>query len=389
MLGAYNSSSGGSAGDADGIASAGTGELDVRYDLDTGAVMASQMQSLGSLYAHGGATSVHVCVPSTMVAVIEAAQREHRTLGERQLVGDAVEEGPVEECRVLRMTVAAIEEAEEKQYGVPKEASHAGEGAMEQGVAFCELEAERDQLDPSSCSSIWRLLMGPTDASSSQVASSRMALAAKYAWGYSAFRIFRRHRNNAARTTNQFQEAMRNSRYKGAKLWKARESRSRFPLLAELMSRLASNRYTILSSDADDPPDDDQLPPSDESEHSSDDSGSDTPIMRPLPTLTSLLAPNANTSPILIDSSPPPVRRICRGHRSSSVPPQDSPLDVDIRAEHPTSDDILFTPRTEKNLLRQRREAQRQASRRENRVQKVYRRSLGEGMRSQEGGARG
>jgi hypothetical protein len=33
-----------------------------------------------------------------MVAVIEAAQREDRTLGERQLVGDVVEEGPVEEC---------------------------------------------------------------------------------------------------------------------------------------------------------------------------------------------------------------------------------------------------------------------------------------------------
>jgi hypothetical protein len=40
------------------------------------------------------------------------------------------------------MMAAAIEEAEEKQYGVPKEVSHAGEGAMEQGVAFCELEAE-------------------------------------------------------------------------------------------------------------------------------------------------------------------------------------------------------------------------------------------------------
>ncbi|KAJ7328981.1 hypothetical protein DFH08DRAFT_815726 [Mycena albidolilacea] len=75
------------------------------------------------------------------------------------------------------------------------------------------------------------------------------------------------------------------------------------------MSRLASNRYTILSSDADDPPNDDQLPPSDESEHSSDDSGLDTPIMCPLPTLTSLLAPNTNTSPILVDLSPPPVRR--------------------------------------------------------------------------------
>jgi hypothetical protein len=40
------------------------------------------------------------------------------------------------------MMAAAIEEAEEKQYGVPKEVSHAGVGAMEQGVAFCELEAE-------------------------------------------------------------------------------------------------------------------------------------------------------------------------------------------------------------------------------------------------------
>jgi hypothetical protein len=59
MLGAYNSSSGGLAGDVDGIASAGTGELDVRYDLDTRVVMASQMQSLGSLYAHGGATVRH------------------------------------------------------------------------------------------------------------------------------------------------------------------------------------------------------------------------------------------------------------------------------------------------------------------------------------------
>jgi hypothetical protein len=43
---------------------------------------------------------------------------------------------------VLRTTAAVIEEAEEKQYGVPKEASHVGEGAMGQGVAFCELEAK-------------------------------------------------------------------------------------------------------------------------------------------------------------------------------------------------------------------------------------------------------
>ncbi|KAJ7016173.1 hypothetical protein C8F04DRAFT_1282418 [Mycena alexandri] len=106
------------------------------------------------------------------------------------------------------------------------------------------------------------------------------------------------------------------------------------------MSRRAANRYTILSSDADDPPDDndDHLPPSDEPEHSGEsgsDSESDTPI-RPLPALTSLLAPLPN-------SSPPP---------------------------HPTSDDILFTPRTEKHLLRQRTEQQRQASRLENRTQK-------------------
>ncbi|KAJ7753253.1 hypothetical protein B0H16DRAFT_1723284 [Mycena metata] len=135
------------------------------------------------------------------------------------------------------------------------------------------------------------------------------------------------------------------------------------------MSRRAANRYIIRSSDADDPPDDndDQPPPSDEPDHSGESdshsgSGSDTPI-RPLPALTSLLAP-------LPDSSPVPVKRVHRGHRGSSVPPQDSPLDVDIRAEHPTSDDILFTPRTEKHLLCERAEKQCQASRGENRTQK-------------------
>ncbi|KAJ7815513.1 hypothetical protein B0H14DRAFT_2603398 [Mycena olivaceomarginata] len=81
-----------------------------------------------------------------------------------------------------------------------------------------------------------------------------------------------------------------------------------------------------------------------------------------MPALTSLLEAADNMDPLLESSPPPATPDVLPAHRGSSVPPQDSPDDVDIRAEHPTSDDILWTPQTEKKILHQRVEAQCQQS---------------------------
>ncbi|KAJ6564025.1 hypothetical protein B0H19DRAFT_1067626 [Mycena capillaripes] len=129
-----------------------------------------------------------------------------------------------------------------------------------------------------------------------------------------------------------------------------------------------ANRYQILSSEADDDPmDDGQLPPSDPPDHSASDSDSDatTPIQQ-MPALTSLLGVHMDT----LDSSPATMKRVYRAARSSSVPPQESPIVVDMRSEHPVSDVIIFTPRKEKQILRERAEAQRQRSRVVNRTAK-------------------
>ncbi|KAJ6584712.1 hypothetical protein B0H19DRAFT_1059083 [Mycena capillaripes] len=129
-----------------------------------------------------------------------------------------------------------------------------------------------------------------------------------------------------------------------------------------------ANRYQILSSEADDGPmDDGQLPPSDPPDHSASDSDSDatTPIQQ-MPALTSLLGVHMDA----LDSSPATTKRVYRTARSSSVPPQESPIVVDMRSEHPVSDNIIFTPRKEKQILRERAEAQRQRSRVVNRTVK-------------------
>ncbi|KAJ7710126.1 hypothetical protein B0H14DRAFT_2646182 [Mycena olivaceomarginata] len=136
------------------------------------------------------------------------------------------------------------------------------------------------------------------------------------------------------------------------------------------------NRWTIFSSDIDnDEPEDDNLPPSDppdRSENDSSESDTETPIQR-MPALTSLLGAvnDTDSAPALDSSPPPPAPNHRSSHRGSSVPPADSPDDIDLRTEHPTSDDILWTPRTEKQFLRQRAEVQRQQSRVANRAERV------------------
>ncbi|KAK7013469.1 hypothetical protein R3P38DRAFT_3206790 [Favolaschia claudopus] len=130
-----------------------------------------------------------------------------------------------------------------------------------------------------------------------------------------------------------------------------------------MMRQKRSNRWTILSSEID--TDVEVLPPSDPPDPLSSDSETEeaTPTEK-MPALTSLLG---------IESSAPQLRQRQRG---SSVPPQNSPDDVDISAEHPTSDDIIFTPRKERLILRQRAEQQRQKSRLLNREQKVLSQAL-------------
>ncbi|KAK7027796.1 hypothetical protein R3P38DRAFT_3315316 [Favolaschia claudopus] len=106
------------------------------------------------------------------------------------------------------------------------------------------------------------------------------------------------------------------------------------------------------------------LPPSDPPDPSSSDSESEHSMAMPkMPALTTVLGISSASHPNL---GPPKQRR------GSSVPPQDSPDDVDIRAEHPTSDDILYTPRKERLILRQRAEQQRQKTRLLKREQKLF-----------------
>ncbi|KAF7372061.1 hypothetical protein MVEN_00064400 [Mycena venus] len=131
-----------------------------------------------------------------------------------------------------------------------------------------------------------------------------------------------------------------------------------------------SNRFALLSSDLEEEdensvPVDDTLPPSDPLEPGSDsdesESGFKTPI-QPLPSLLSLLD-QENSSPI--QSSPYRLaqrRRIRPAHRSSSLPPEDSPRAVpgpDVSSPHKTSDDIMLTPRTEKRYLNAQAQAKR------------------------------
>ncbi|KAF7372276.1 hypothetical protein MVEN_00087300 [Mycena venus] len=118
------------------------------------------------------------------------------------------------------------------------------------------------------------------------------------------------------------------------------------------------NRWTVFSSDIDnDEPADDQLPPSDPPDRSENDSsesdGQETPI-QPMPALTSLLGVTNDTesAPALDSSTSPPAPIHRPSHRGSSVPPADSPDDIDLRTEHPTSDDILWSPRKEALILR-------------------------------------
>ncbi|KAK6991557.1 hypothetical protein R3P38DRAFT_3331712 [Favolaschia claudopus] len=129
-----------------------------------------------------------------------------------------------------------------------------------------------------------------------------------------------------------------------------------------MMRQRRSNRWTVLSSEIE--TENEGLPPSDPPDPSSSDSESEHSMAMPkMPALTTVLgissASHANLGP--------PKQR-----RGSSVPPQDSPDDVDIRAEHPTSDDILYTPRKERLILRQRAEQQRQKTRLSKREQKLF-----------------
>ena len=126
------------------------------------------------------------------------------------------------------------------------------------------------------------------------------------------------------------------------------------------MSARPPNRFTSLSSDLlneDGVMDnDDALPPLDEPESCLD--SDTTPISTRrlrLPALTTFLG---------LESSPlrGPTRRIHRHQeRSSSVPPiapAPAAADLDVRA----SDDIMFTPRTEKRVLTQRAQQKRRVT---------------------------
>ncbi|KAK7007004.1 hypothetical protein R3P38DRAFT_3599287 [Favolaschia claudopus] len=129
-----------------------------------------------------------------------------------------------------------------------------------------------------------------------------------------------------------------------------------------MMRQRRSNRWTVLSSEIE--TENEGLPPSDPPDPSSSDSESEHSMAMPkMPALTTVLGISSDSHPNL---GPPKQRR------GSSVPPQDSPDDVDIRAEHPTSDDIIYTPRKERLILRQRAEQQRQKTRLLKREQKLF-----------------
>ncbi|KAF8155239.1 hypothetical protein K438DRAFT_1777780 [Mycena galopus ATCC 62051] len=139
-------------------------------------------------------------------------------------------------------------------------------------------------------------------------------------------------------------------------------------LATKALNAVLGNPWTILSSENDEPAED-ELPPSDPPEESESDSesGQETPISQ-MPALTSLLgaANNMDTSRASVLKT-----RSRQSLRGSSVPPQDSPDDVDVRAEHPTSNDTPFTPRKEKRILQQRWQTQRLQTRVQNRAEKV------------------
>ncbi|KAF7345541.1 hypothetical protein MVEN_01572800 [Mycena venus] len=141
--------------------------------------------------------------------------------------------------------------------------------------------------------------------------------------------------------------------------------------------RHLGNRWTVFSSDIDnDEPADDQLPPSDPPDRSENDSsesdGQETPIQS-MPALTSLLGITNDTesAPALDSSSSPPAPIHRPSHCGSSVPPADSPDNIDLHTEHPTSNDILWSPQKEALILCQWREVQCQQSRVTNRVERA------------------
>jgi hypothetical protein len=146
-----------------------------------------------------------------------------------------------------------------------------------------------------------------------------------------------------------------------------------FFAVSESMSRRYANRFVVLSSDSVEEPDDETsgLPPSDPPEPfsgSEDEAGAQTPI-RPM---KSLLA-----STIATESSPLAAReprRIQRHQRSSSAPPAVFPSGFsgdEDEQPHVSSEDVLYTPRTEWQHLN----ARRQLKRRETLVAKVCRKS--------------
>ncbi|KAF8134695.1 hypothetical protein K438DRAFT_2126551 [Mycena galopus ATCC 62051] len=134
-----------------------------------------------------------------------------------------------------------------------------------------------------------------------------------------------------------------------------RETKQAISIIQELVK---SNCWAVLSSDIEE----DKLgeglllpsdPPDDAASDSDSEAGQDTPI-RWIPALLSRFE-NMET---LQESAPSAVRQHLRPLQcSSSLPPQDLPDDFHVRSEYPTSDNILLTPRTEKNLLLSRREA--------------------------------
>ncbi|KAJ7934603.1 hypothetical protein B0H13DRAFT_2305373 [Mycena leptocephala] len=136
-----------------------------------------------------------------------------------------------------------------------------------------------------------------------------------------------------------------------------------------------ANRFVVLSSEEVEPddadnPTADNLPPSDPPEPfsgSESDSRENTPIPQ-LPSLLPFLRDAAEavsplpSSPLLSRS-----RRVYRARtrsplRGSSLPPEVSPRIVADVDAHKTSDDIMFTPRTEKKHLTERAQAKRRAT---------------------------
>ncbi|KAF8196897.1 hypothetical protein K438DRAFT_1906287 [Mycena galopus ATCC 62051] len=120
----------------------------------------------------------------------------------------------------------------------------------------------------------------------------------------------------------------------------------------------AANRYQVLSSDYIEGPDD-CLPPSDPPEPlsgSEDEDGVQTPI----PPRKLLPAETFGDSSPLAARGP---RRIYRHPRSSSAPPVIGPTgfsdDEDVQP-HPTSEDVLYSPHTERRFLNARKQSKRQ-----------------------------